>query len=96
MNLKKLDILFEKYLKKKQKGQLLITGLIYMFVEIIIFVTIYPIQQSFILNITNDPNTNPGLKLVLLAIPLLEGLAILVTPIAYIMISRSPGYGQQY
>jgi hypothetical protein len=67
-----------------------------MLVEIIIFVTLYPVQQAFILNITNDPLANPGLKLVLTAIPLLEGLAILVTPIAYIMVSRSPGYGQQY
>jgi len=65
-----------------------------MFVEIIIFVTLYPIQQGFITNITGDPTASAGVKLLLSAVPLLEVLGILVTPIIYTMISRSPGYGQ--
>ena len=80
--------ILEEFMRKKQKGQLTIMGIIYMFIEIAIFVVIYPIQQSFLNNITLDPLAPSGVKLILTAIPLIEVICIAITPIVYARIAR--------
>jgi hypothetical protein len=76
---------------KMKRGQLGIMGIIYMFIEIAIFVVIYPIQQEFLNNITLDPATSSGVKLILAAIPLIEVICIAITPIVYARIARGGG-----
>jgi hypothetical protein len=74
-----------------RKGQFTIYGIIMMFVMLVVFSVIYPIQNTFIKNVTDDPATSASVKTLLPFTPILEVICILMFPIIYSRIQRPEG-----